>query len=149
MSGGIAQENMALQNITIKINPGEVFMVPQGLLHYNHNRECHPNAFFQSFDGSDPGALNVIGALAAFNAAGDDSATAMLASNAAEVTASLQMAFALDPACIKHCGFDPMAGAPGDGLEDLPDVLRILFGLDPLHKDGYKHEEYKSEEYMD
>ena len=70
MSAGIAQENGNLQNITFSVGPGETFVVPQGLLHYNHNQQCEPNIFFQSFDSADPGALNVIGALAAFNNAG-------------------------------------------------------------------------------
>lgn len=129
MTGGVAQENGALQNITIKIGVGEVFIAPRGLLHFNLNQECVPNAFFQSFDSADPGpALNVIGALAAFNAAGGDGAAAMVASNAASVTASKQMAFGLDPACLKRCGF-PATGAPPDGLQKLPKVLRKLFGI--------------------
>jgi hypothetical protein len=128
MSAGVAQENGSLQNITLEINPGEVFVAPQGLLHYNHNQECEPLAFFQSFNGNDPSALNVIGALAAFGAAGADGAAAMAASTAALVKASPQGAFALDQACLKRCGF-PATGAPGDGLDDLPDVLRVLYGL--------------------
>jgi hypothetical protein len=128
MSAGIAQENGALQNITININPGEVFTAVQGLLHYNHNQKCIPNAFFQSFDSADPGALNVIGALAAFGSAGTDGAAAILASTAEGVKASPQGAFALDQACLKRCGF-PATGAPGNGLAKLPKVLRVLFGL--------------------
>ena len=128
MSAGISQENGFAQDITLEINPGEVFAVPQGLMHYNHNQECEPNVFFQSFDSADPGALNVIGALAAFNAAGGDGAAAMLASGADSIKASPQGAFALDQACLKRCGFSE-TGAPGDGLKDLPETLRPLFGL--------------------
>jgi hypothetical protein len=128
MSAGIAQENGALQNITFKTNPGEVFVAPQGLIHYNHNQECVPNAFFQTFNSADPGALNIIAALAALGASGADGTAAIAASNAANVIASPQGAFALDQACLKRCGF-PATGAPGDGLGELPDVLRILFGL--------------------
>ena len=65
MDAGISQENGAAQDITFDVGPGEVFVVPQGLLHYNHNDQCFPNVFLQSFTSSDPGALNVIGALAA------------------------------------------------------------------------------------
>ena len=127
MSAGIAQENGALQNITFDVNPAETFVVPQGLLHYNHNQECVPNVFYQSFSDSDPGALNVVGALAAFNNAGGDGAAAMLASGAAKIV-DPKGAFALDQACLKRCGF-PETGAPGDGLRDLPAELRALFGL--------------------
>jgi len=128
MSAGISQENGNAQDITLEINPGETFVVPQGLLHYNHNQECVPNVFFQSFDSADPGALNVIGALAAFNDAGGDGAAAMLASGADSIRASPQGAFALDQQCLKRCGF-PETGAPGDGLKDLPAPFRPIFGL--------------------
>ena len=125
MSAGVAQENGNLQNITFDVNPGETFVVPQGLLHYNHNQECFPNVFFQSFDSADGGALNVIGALAAFNDAGGDGAAAILASNAAEIAGSEQGAFALDQACLARCGFDA-SGAPGTGLEGLSTPLLSL-----------------------
>jgi hypothetical protein len=128
MSAGIAQENGALQNITLAINAAETFVVPPGLLHYNHNQECVPNVFFQSFSNSDPGALNVIGALAAFNAEGGDGPAAMLASGAASIVATPQGAFTLDGACLKRCGF-PAEGAPGGGLQELPAVLKALAGL--------------------
>ena len=127
MSAGIAQENGNLQNITFDVNPAEVFVVPQGLLHYNHNQECTPNVFFQSFSDSDPGAINVIGALAAFNNAGGDGAAAILASGANKII-DPKGAFALDQQCLKRCGF-PKAGAPGDGLTGLPAELRALTGL--------------------
>jgi hypothetical protein len=128
MDAGISQENGAAQNITFEVAPGEVFVVPQGLLHHNHNRQCFPNVFLQSFTSSDPGALNVIGALAALNAGGEAGAAAIAASNAAGVIASPQGVFALDQACLKECGF-PESGAPGDGLQDLPDDFKALFGL--------------------
>jgi mannose-6-phosphate isomerase-like protein (cupin superfamily) len=128
MDAGIAQENGAAQDITFDVNPGEVFVVPQGLLHHNHNAQCTPNVFLQSFTSSDPGALNVIGALAAMGAGSDAGAAAIAASGAELVEASPEGAFALDQACLKRCGF-PATGAPGDGLADLPDEFRALFGL--------------------
>ena len=102
-------------------------MVPQGLLHHNHNAQCEPNVFLQSFTSSDPGALNVIGALAAMIAGSDAGAAAILASGADSVGAPPLGAFALDGACLKKCGY-PETGAPGDGL-DMPQEMRALFGL--------------------
>jgi hypothetical protein len=128
MDAGIAQENGAAQNITFQVGPGEVFVAPQGLLHHNHNRQCFPNVFLQSFTSSDPGALNVIGALAALNAGGEAGAAAITASGANSIMASPQGAFALDQACLKKCGFEA-TGAPGDGLGDLPADFAALFGL--------------------
>ena len=128
MDAGISQENGAAQDITFDVNPGEVFVVPQGLMHHNHNTQCFPNVFFQSFISSDPGAINVIGALAATNAGSDAGAVAILASGAQLVEASPQGAFALDQACLKRCGF-PTTGAPGDGLTDLPADFAALFGM--------------------
>jgi hypothetical protein len=137
---GIAQENTFLQNITFDVNPGEVFVAPQGLLHYNHNIDCTPNVFLQTFSNADPGnALNVIGALAAFNDAGGDTKAAMIASGADSIKASPQMAFALDQACLKRCHF-PTTGAKDDGLNGLPNEFRRLFGLDPVG--GRKHGNY-------
>jgi Cupin len=128
MDAGIAQENGALQNITLQINPGEVFVVPQGLLHYNHNRQCTPNAFFQSFNSADPGALTVTNALAALKASGEAGAAAALASTTDQVMKSDFAAFALDQECLAHCDF-PETGAPNDGLDDLPADFKVLFGL--------------------
>jgi mannose-6-phosphate isomerase-like protein (cupin superfamily) len=128
MDAGIAQENGALQDITFEVNPGEVFVAPQGLLHHNHNRQCFPNVFLQSFTSSDPGALNVIGALAAMSAGSDAGAAAIEASGASSIVASPEGAFALDQACLRKCGF-PETGAPDDGLRDLPDDFKVLFGL--------------------
>jgi Cupin len=128
MDAGVGQENGAAQDITFKVNPGEVFVVPQGLLHHNHNAQCTPNVFLQSFTSSDPGALNLIGALAAMGAGSDAGAAAILASGAESIKASPEGAFALDQACLKKCGF-PATGAPGDGLADLPDYFKVLFGL--------------------
>ena len=128
MDAGISQENGAVQDITFEVGPGEVFVVPQGLMHHNHNRQCVPNVFLQSFTSSDPGALNVIGALAALGAGSDAGAAAIAASGAQYIEASPQGAFALDQACLKHCGF-PETGAPGDGLKDLPKDFKALFGL--------------------
>ena len=124
MDAGISQENGAAQDITIKINPGEVFVVPQGLLHYNHNAQCEPNVFFQSFSNSDPGALNVIGALAAFNDDGRDARAAMRASGAESIRPAAQGAFALDEKCLRRCFKGKRA--PGDGLEGLPKELKAL-----------------------
>ena len=141
MDAGISQENGAAQDITFDVNPGEVFVVPQGLLHYNHNAQCFPNVFLQSFTSSDPGALNVIGALAAMNAGSDAGAAAILASGAELVEASPQGAFALDQACLKRCGF-PTTGAPGDGLTDLPADFAALFGLGGAKAEAPAPEKY-------
>ena len=65
MDAGIAQENCVTQNITFQVGPGEVFVVPQATVHYNYNNQCTPNLFMQSFSTNDPGAINVVGALAA------------------------------------------------------------------------------------
>ena len=130
MDAGISQENGAAQDITFDVGPGEVFVVPQGLLHHNHNAQFELNVFLQSFTSFDPDALNVIGALGAGSDAG---AAAIAASGADSVEASPQGAFALDQACLKRCGF-PATGAPKDGLQDLPDALRALFGLEPVEE---------------
>jgi Cupin len=128
MDAGISQENNAAQDITLEINPGEVFVVPQGLLHYNHNRQCVPNVFFQSFTSSDPGALNVVGALAAFAGAGDAGSAAAKASTTDGIIPSPQGAFALDQQCLRECGF-PQTGAPNGGLDGLPHEIKALFSL--------------------
>jgi hypothetical protein len=128
MDAGIAQENTFAQNITFTVSPGEVMIAPRGLVHYNHNSQCIPNAFTQTFTSSDPGALNIINALAALRASGPAGEAAIIASGAESVDASPQAAFALDPVCLKKCGF-PETGAPGDGLDDLPDDFKVLFGL--------------------
>ena len=127
MDAGISQENGAAQDITLEINPGEVFVVPQGLMHYNHNAQCEPNVFFQSFSDSDPGALNVVGALAAFNAAGRDGAAAMKASGANRIIPSPQGAFAIDEKCMRRCaGVFRAKGRARTGLEDLPPSLKAI-----------------------
>jgi hypothetical protein len=128
MDAGIAQENTFAQNITFDVNPGEVFIAPRGLIHHNHNRQCFPNVFLQTFTSSDPGALNIINALAAMRDGSEAGEAAILASGAESVNASPQAAFALDQVCLKECGF-PADGAPGDGLDDLPEDFKVLFGL--------------------
>ena len=128
MDAGISQENGFAQDITFEVAPGEVFVVPQGTLHHNHNNQCFPNVFLQSFSSSDPGALNVIGALPAMRDGSKAGAAAIMASGAELVDPSPQGAFALDEACLKRCGF-PASGAPGDGLTDLPEDFQVLFGL--------------------
>ena len=131
MDAGISQENGAIQDITFDVGPGEVFVVPQGLMHHNHNDQCIPNVFLQSFSSSDPGALNVINALAAMRDGSDAGYAAIQASGADLIEASPLGAFALDQQCLKRCGF-PETGAPGDGLEDMPQEFRALFGLGPV-----------------
>lgn len=138
MDGGVSQENGAAQDITFDVNPGEVMVVPQGLLHHNHNAQCTPNVWLQSFSSSDPGALNVVGALAAMGDGSDAGLAAMKASGTDLVEASPQGAFALDQKCLKRCHF-PATGAPNDGLDDLPDEFRVMFGLKPLEK---KHQNW-------
>lgn len=71
MDAGIAPENGGPQNITFEVGPGEVFVVPQGTIHYNYNNQCIPNLFLQSFTSADPGAINVVGALAALRDGSD------------------------------------------------------------------------------
>jgi hypothetical protein len=133
MDAGIIQENTFAQNITFEVNPGEVFIAPRGLIHHNHNRQCYPNVFFQSFTSSDPGAINIVSALAAMRDGGEAGEAAIFASGAESVVGSMLMAFGLDPVCLKECGF-PEDGAPGDGLDDLPEDFKVLFGLG---KGGY------------
>jgi hypothetical protein len=127
----VTQENGAAQDITFEVNPAEVFVVPQGLLHHNHNAQCVPNVYLQTFTSSNPGALNVINALANMRDGSQAGADAIAASGATDIEFSPLAAFALDQACLKKCGF-PETGAPGDGLADLPDDFRALFGLKPL-----------------
>ena len=141
MDAGISQENGAVQDITFEVAPGQVFVVPQGLLHHNHNDQCFPNVFLQSFTSSDPGALNVIGAIAAMRDGSEAGEAAIIASNAEFIEASPQGAFALDRACLKRCGF-PATGAPGDGLSALPDDFAVLFGLGKKAIDDGKGGEY-------
>lgn len=124
---GIAQENGALQNITFQVKPGEVFVVPQGLLHYNHNNQCIANVFFQTFNSADPGALTVTNAIASLGASGADGLAAVIASTAQNVKLSQLGAFALDRACLRRCGFG-RRGAPGNGLQSLPDAISALLG---------------------
>ena len=128
MSAGIAQENGGAQNITFNVAPGEVFVVPQGLLHFNANRQCVPNVFLQTFNSADPGALNVINAMAALGAAGPDGAAAIQASGAAGIMTSPLGAAALDQACLASCHL-PATGAPDNGLDALPQDFQLLFGL--------------------
>lgn len=128
MDAGISTENGNPQDITFAVNPGEVFVVPQNTLHHNHNAQCEPNVWLQSFTSSDPGALNMIGAISALGAAGEAGSAAITASGAQEIMPSPQGAFALDQACLQKCGF-PAEGAPNDGLDDLPDTFKVLFGL--------------------
>ena len=70
------------------------------------------------------------------NAGSEAGAAAIAASGASSIKASPQGAFALDQACLKRCGF-PATGAPGDGLQELPDEFRMLFGLEPVAKHGH------------
>jgi Cupin len=135
MDAGVAQENGADQDLTFKVNPGEVVVVPKGLLHHNHNAQCTPNVFLQTFTSSDPGALNGIGAIAAMGIGGDAGKAAIAASGAELVEATPEGAFALDQACLKRCGF-PETGAPGDGLGELPTSFKVLFGLAPPPAQG-------------
>lgn len=131
MDAGISQENGAAQDITFETGPGEVFLVPQGLMHYNLNSRCEPNFFTQTFTSSDPGAINVVGALAALRDGSTAGAEAIGASGADAVMTSPQGSFALSQECLKRCGL-PATGAPGDGLGGLPDSMRAVLGLPPL-----------------
>jgi hypothetical protein len=128
MDVGIAQENTFAQDITFDVNPGEVFIAPRGLMHHNHNRQCYPLAFYQSFASADPGALTITNALAALRDGSEAGEAAIRASGAEKVQGSKLAAFELDRVCLKKCGF-PEDGAPGDGLDDLPEDFKVLFGL--------------------
>lgn len=72
-----------------------------GLLHFNHNKQCTPLVFTQTFNSADPGALNVVGALAALSSTAGSS----IAASNVTAGASPQKAFALDqvsPSCTWH-----------------------------------------------
>lgn len=127
MDAGIAPENGGPQDITFEVRPGEVFVVPQGTIHHNYNNQCIPNLFIQAFTSADPGAINVVGALAALRDGSDSGFGAIAASGAVDVTTSPLGGFALDQECLRRCGL-PAEGAPGDGLTDLPAPMRALFG---------------------
>ncbi|KAK9808668.1 hypothetical protein WJX72_001603 [[Myrmecia] bisecta] len=131
MSTTLVWHTGGLQNITLTVSPGEVFVAVQGLLHFNHNPSCNPLVYFQSFNSADPGTVNIIAALAALNGATPLGAAAIKASNAGTVTASPQGAFSLDEDCLARCKL-PATGAPGDGLGGLPNEFRALFGLAPV-----------------
>lgn len=137
MDAGISQENGVAQDITFEVGPGEVFVVPQGLMHYNFNSRCEPNFFTQTFTSSDGGAINVVGALAALRDGSASGAEAIAASGADLVSTSPQGSFALSKECLKRCGLPP-SGAPGDGLGDLPNSMRAVLGLPPIsgNEDG-------------
>ena len=113
------------QNITFSVSPGEVFIAPQGLMHYNHNQECHGLAFLQFFNSNDAAALNVINALAALGMVPDGKA-AIRASTAEGVKKSDFGAFALDHACLKRCHL-PATGAR-DGFVGVGHGIKALFG---------------------
>eukprot|EP00892_Ulva_mutabilis_P012392 jgi/Ulvmu1/9525/UM053_0013.1 len=134
MDAGISQENGVAQDITFEVGPGEVFLVPQGLMHYNFNARCEPNFFTQTFTSSDGGAINVVGALAALRDGSASGAEAIAASGAGLVSSSPQGSFALSAECLKRCGLPP-SGAPGDGLEGLPNSMRAVLGLAPVADD--------------
>lgn len=55
-------------------------------------------------------------------------AAAIEASGAEQVWASPEGAFALDQDCLKRCNFGE-GGAYGDGVDELPDEFKALFGL--------------------
>lgn len=134
MDAGISQENGAAQDITFEVSPGEVFVVPQGLVHYNHNSRCEPNLFTQTFSSADGGAINLVGALGALRDGSAAGAAAIRASGAMDVEPSPLGSFALDAECLVRCGY-PASGAPGDGLQDLPPSLRAMLGLGPVPED--------------
>eukprot|EP00892_Ulva_mutabilis_P001903 jgi/Ulvmu1/11713/UM008_0124.1 len=131
MDAGISQENGAAQDITFEVAPGEVFVVPQGLVHYNHNSRCEPNLFTQTFSSADGGAINLVGALAALRDGSTAGAAAIEASGATGLNPGDLGSFALDAACLARCDL-PASGAPGDGLQGLPPSLRAMLGLGPV-----------------
>jgi len=123
MGCGLAEENGGRQNITFNATPGQSFIAPQGLLHYNVNRQCTPLVFIQMFNSADAGTVNVIGALAALKAV-DNSTIA--SSSAGGVIASPQNAFALDQQCLAACG---LSAANGGGLGGLSAEMQAFVGL--------------------
>ena len=120
MDAAIAEENGSAQDISFEVNPGEVFVVPQGLVHHNHNAQCTPSVFLQTFTSADPGVISIINTLPELRDGSDAGAAGAFAQAAG--------AFALDHECLKRCGF-PETGAPGDGLDELPEHFKELFGL--------------------
>jgi hypothetical protein len=135
MDAGIALENGSPQNLTFQVLPGEVFVVPKNTLHYNHNAQCKPNVFLQTFTSSDPGAINMVAALSAMGDAEEAGTAAIEASGANGIIPSPLVTFALDQACLKRCQF-PAEGAPNGGLDDLPDTIKALFGLAQIPQEG-------------
>jgi mannose-6-phosphate isomerase-like protein (cupin superfamily) len=123
MGAGIAQENGAAQNIVFDVLPGEVFVVPQGLVHFNANNQCSPLVFLQSFNNADPGAISLGNALAALGNS-TNGASAIAASNI-QATPTGLAAFGLDASCLQRCGLPATGGA----LDDLPAEFQALFGL--------------------
>jgi len=122
MGAGLSEENGGRQNVTFDVSPGQSFLVPQGLVHFNANKGCTPLVFLQAFNHADPGAINIIGALASLK--GADNQT-LAASNAGSITASPQAAFALDPVCLSRCGLT----STGGDLSKLSSELQALMGL--------------------
>jgi oxalate decarboxylase/phosphoglucose isomerase-like protein (cupin superfamily) len=57
ITGLLAQELGSADNLTVTVGPGEVFIVPQGLLHFWGNLNCKPAVLFQSYDNADPGSV--------------------------------------------------------------------------------------------
>ena len=76
---------------------------------------CYPNVFTQTFNNGDPGSINVINALAAFNNPSVNQAgrSAMNAANAGSLTASALGAVALDQACLARCNLTSSGRWPG------------------------------------
>jgi len=63
ISGGVMRFGFTEENggraIVNDIMPGQVVVVPQGLIHYAQNLDCKPAQFISAFNSEDPGVLTV------------------------------------------------------------------------------------------
>lgn len=122
MNAGISEENGGRQNVTFTVGPGQSFLVPQGLLHFNANKGCTPIVFIQMFNNADAGTISVVGALAALK---EVDYSTIAASNASSATPSPLGAFALDPTCLSSCGLT----SAGGGFSKLSGEMQAFVGL--------------------
>ena len=128
IGGAVSQEVGSAENTTVTAGPGEIFIVPQGLMHIVHNRACEPAMFWQTFDNSDAGRTDLLHSLTALYESGEAGAAMVQASGAVGIAAS-EGFIKLDPTCLHRCGFDA-DGPPGDGLDGLPHLFKVMAGLE-------------------
>ena len=53
------EENGGKGAVVNAISPGEVFVVPQGLIHYQQNLGCEAATFLAALNNEDPGAVTI------------------------------------------------------------------------------------------